>query len=774
MAEKNKEQCFFHFSIGPVHRFVTQARRTRDYWAGSFLLSWLTAVAMRAVEKQGGTLVLPLLDEQFRHAMANPLEPGPRIARLPNRFSASFEGKAEDRVNEFTQVATTVRQMWLFLCEQVWAHSVSPAFQGDTPVSAQLVWEQQTKSFFDIRWVATPTLAEGHSAMAARSGWRNNTLQTGNTANGLQCALIQGLQELSGYTENGRHSSLKRRAKEEFWQVLRNYRFTDSARPIPLTYDLREGEFLSAIAFIKRRFIYIFDDLLLTADIEERLQNPSSVGSLREYLSGYWNKLARKPIEQDSSTPEPSDYDISGWRIQSRIPSLAYIAASDWLKRVIIKIDSINDNDIRQKLLRDWAELARSFGQMVTDNARKEDKNVLCVLNRTIGTCNHQDVSDVFADIVGLDGTAFYKTELVNKNNYSDLMPEQFNRLSKAPVSNLTNLYSEWLTPSPYYALLAMDGDKFGDYITSNLYSAKSKSDENIEEFNQKLNAFTQKAEAIVESHHGGFLVYVGGEDILALLPAANALACACDLREHFCQTFRQNQNLSVSAAVNFAHFKVPFGKMIRETESMLGDVAKNQAGRDSLAVSLWNQGNCQFQWFSRWDSIPQDAQSELSYVYSRSNCNETDSPRSLIDNNSLRITQLCDQIRELKISRRGLYQAIRRLENSNSITKRPFGISREELLAPNITPHNQKLDANILNSLIENDFARDAEGADRLALKGFAKALIDFSQCRIGVEIVNNDKTKSLTTRICQGYLNPEAIKFLLFVLSDYKEVEA
>ena len=38
-----------HFSLGPVQGFVVQARRTRDLWAGSFLLSRLALEAMWAV-----------------------------------------------------------------------------------------------------------------------------------------------------------------------------------------------------------------------------------------------------------------------------------------------------------------------------------------------------------------------------------------------------------------------------------------------------------------------------------------------------------------------------------------------------------------------------------------------------------------------------------------------------------------------------------------------------------------------------------------------------
>ena len=37
----DNHQKYFHFTLGPVQSFVAQARRTRDFWAGSFLLSWL-------------------------------------------------------------------------------------------------------------------------------------------------------------------------------------------------------------------------------------------------------------------------------------------------------------------------------------------------------------------------------------------------------------------------------------------------------------------------------------------------------------------------------------------------------------------------------------------------------------------------------------------------------------------------------------------------------------------------------------------------------------
>src|ERR1700728_909561 len=48
-----------HFTLGSVQSFVAQARRTRDLWAGSFLLSWLAGRAMRVIVENGGSILVP-------------------------------------------------------------------------------------------------------------------------------------------------------------------------------------------------------------------------------------------------------------------------------------------------------------------------------------------------------------------------------------------------------------------------------------------------------------------------------------------------------------------------------------------------------------------------------------------------------------------------------------------------------------------------------------------------------------------------------------------
>jgi CRISPR-associated protein Cmr2 len=46
-------------SVGPVQDFIAAARRTRDLWFGSFLLSEISKAAAKAVKDQGGKLIFP-------------------------------------------------------------------------------------------------------------------------------------------------------------------------------------------------------------------------------------------------------------------------------------------------------------------------------------------------------------------------------------------------------------------------------------------------------------------------------------------------------------------------------------------------------------------------------------------------------------------------------------------------------------------------------------------------------------------------------------------
>ncbi|NLX26137.1 MAG: type III-B CRISPR-associated protein Cas10/Cmr2 [Lentisphaerae bacterium] len=88
--------------IGPVQEFIAQARSTRDMWAGSYLLSWLTAAAMKVFKDAGCEFVFPVLDDQPLYKMFNgdPTDAG-LIPTLPNVFMLLVpQGKEKEMADQ--------------------------------------------------------------------------------------------------------------------------------------------------------------------------------------------------------------------------------------------------------------------------------------------------------------------------------------------------------------------------------------------------------------------------------------------------------------------------------------------------------------------------------------------------------------------------------------------------------------------------------------------------------------------------------------------------
>lgn len=56
-------------SVGPVQEFIAAARRTRDLWFGSYLLSEVSRAVAKVVESNGGTLIFPASSDA--HNVAN-------------------------------------------------------------------------------------------------------------------------------------------------------------------------------------------------------------------------------------------------------------------------------------------------------------------------------------------------------------------------------------------------------------------------------------------------------------------------------------------------------------------------------------------------------------------------------------------------------------------------------------------------------------------------------------------------------------------------------
>jgi CRISPR-associated protein Cmr2 len=514
---------YFHFSLGPVQGFVAQARRTRDFWAGSFILSWLSAVAMCAVRAQNGEILFPQADENFlawlgdKKAQKTSTSP-PRQGNIPNRFKAA--------VNEDFQplkIQESVYQAWDELAELVW-QDVAPHENKKTAK----IWDCQINSFWEMNWVLTDDFAAS-DLLDCRKNWRNHFPPE---QFGVKCNMMTGWQELSG------NDSPNKRALQAFWKRFKKYGLDEN------DYDVYEH--LCAIAFIKRRFTSRFKDLAQCKPIE---------------MYGGWQ--------------------LKGWDLKTiAIPSVSLMAAVPWLKTVIEREEL--------SLLEDFMDLANLLGG---DNQEVAIKCLKVAL----------DKSPCKTMLKTSDGDVFFENALKNNpKKYSNR--EHVNRMCE-------RLNQIDIKPSPFYAILLMDGDSLG----------KKMSD--IDKQNAISNAlsdFTQGVPEIVDQHNG-FLIYVGGDDVLALLPVPDALRCAAELRSLYQKAFENKgpdlQESTISAAVEFVHTHTPLTRILKDAHGLLEGVAKEGCDRDAVAVRVWKRSGQVLEWAMKRDSALISGQFEIERI---------------------------------------------------------------------------------------------------------------------------------------------------------------
>ena len=161
--------------------------------------------------------------------------------------------------------------------------------------------------------------------------------------------------------------------------------------------------------------------------------------------------------------------------------------------------------------------------------------------------------------------------------------------------------------PGKYYAVLALDGDEMGKWI-SGRKTGGVVDKQTHHKFSAKLSAFSlSTARRIVEEDYHGQLVYAGGDDVLAMLPAIEALNCAKSLMAAFRSIQVDKGQLTASVGIAFGHIKEPLQDMIAEAKEAEGRAKKerNRGGwdRDALAITLYKRSGEMVQWGAKFES---------------------------------------------------------------------------------------------------------------------------------------------------------------------------
>lgn len=495
---------YLHFSLGPVQSFVIQARRTRDLWAGSFLLSYLSGHAMHAVINHGGRIDFPIvtdssgtISDSLLQAIHEKTPWGPHIGSIPNRFVATIP-------DDFQPLwcLEAITSEWTKIANAVWNHFIEPV--SDLGSYTRTIWMRQIAEFWEMTWV----IGEDPDLLDRRKNWRTQSLPI---EAGRKCSMMPGWQEISGHITS-------RRDREKFWAALRNTIVGKTGRP-----ELQEGEELSAIALVKRLFPH----------------------------------LARYVI---------------GWTVPLSYRSTADLAAKSWVYELCN-----TQPDKCTELAQIGAKFVRANKPLPTSWRKIAEENSL------------------LKSFMQMDANSWYQNTLLNEKLWGD---EDTGDLRKQLASRLPQSPS----PDTYFAVLLMDGDHLGRLLRSHT----------PREVSDALKTFTERVPDIVR-HYDGELIYAGGDDVLALFSVKEALQASVCLHDHYVQAMKHRG--TISAALVYAYYHAPLTDVIHYAHAILDKSAKEQNGRDSLAVSIVTSGGPASSWATKWSALEAGSVNRLEYL---------------------------------------------------------------------------------------------------------------------------------------------------------------
>lgn len=590
----NENLSLVVYSITPVQDFIGKARKLRDYWTGSVLLSYLAFTGITAVMEELGPdhILYPSLQNQAlveqwlgkeKPAFAKFLEENDgnlkeldadsqSIASFPNKFV--FLCSHDDIEDVCRIIENKIDSEWKETAGIV--KSYLSRFAKNDEASFVRIWDTTVDKFWKYSWAAT------------------------------KFATIKNRPELLALLQNGKWQN-EFEAMEKFDscfdeknKVFSNY---DASNLYGATHSLAQG-LLAAGKMKPTAFknIQNGEKCPLCGEHEVLNDSPKDIAAAdyNKNITAFWNGVRK------AANPE-KDFTQVG-----RNERLCAICS---LKRFLPLGNVFTD---RTHILHKTLVESYEDGNFpsTTEMARWEKDSCLSKDERK---------------------------KQAQKYHRNELATDDANESGDST--------------DKYYAFLLMDGDKMGDLINgetteatwNDIINIKKKestvfADRNFADkkrtinpalhsmISDSLNNFARYGVQPAVKDGNGKLIYAGGDDVCAILPLSTAFETADRIRKiyqlsygevtengsvdlkspeskmskivmHLGHSTNQDETkISLSGAIIIAHHKQPLKEVIQTAHSVLDGVAKEKSGRNSLAIRLMKRsGGDRDVWF-KWE----------------------------------------------------------------------------------------------------------------------------------------------------------------------------
>ncbi len=581
-------------SLGPVQTFIEAARSVRDLWTGSAILSWLTFQGLRPLLAALGPTALvypalrghPLMDLWLREQGLEQVVPLPskqalQSPSIPNRFVALVPSTQAQKLAD--ACIQSVEQAWRGLADDV-KKSLDLKLSSLEPGWAQH-WQEQVNSFFDIQTSILHERDLGDAELAHLIGGHGSFEAVWPEAHKVrQLANAIPKAEQPGYDQGsaGRwQAQLEASARlMEAQRSIRHVPATPIASPSPPKCSLL-GSYEQMgppdLADSRQFWEKAADRLKLHGVRLRPGERFSAIALCKRFAAPAF--LARE------LRLEPADL---------RFPDTATLAAAQWLAEADINPDAVRSE------YGDWN--GRWLHQNTRDDVDEGDQEPPLPIWQKIKKAKEPE--NVGAPPV------YYAILMMDADEMSRWL-----RGDNAPQVR------EVLHPKMVRYFEGLGSQGVGDDLDAKrpvgpaLHASIS----------EALNNFASRvAPKIVQDQqdHYGTTIYSGGDDVLALLPMRQAVACAVALRRAFRGEEdtpgvprgwieRDGQHLltmghkaTLSAGIAFVHYKEDLRLALQAARG--AEKTAKSSGRNQLALRFMRHAGSHDEALVPWAWTPQ------------------------------------------------------------------------------------------------------------------------------------------------------------------------
>jgi CRISPR-associated protein Cmr2 len=599
LAACKGEPYFFVFSLGPVQGFISEARKLRDLWVGSMILSYLAWIGIRTVCDAFGPdhIVYPSLSGQpffagwlketsLTDVREIPDERMRRIASFPNKFVAVLPKEAVEEAGR--SIEDAIRKEWSLICESV--YSTASLWAGSNPEYFKAIWERQNADLWEFYWLASPWMGTLGDALAAE-------LPDEDRARIASLGTL--FKESSGYSTNrGLMYSGSHELAQRLHGALKNSRRFSSNGGEP-------GEKCTQCG--KRQQL--------------------SISEYRDKTKEFWKGIAKqgghdiketerlcsvcliKRIIYAGRSPLPSQFSrvFEG----SKFPSSTQMAFNPVLRR----LESAGKAAI-------WHSFVESCGgeEEAYDALHDHDEE----------TQSDDQVKGFYRELK--EETGIRVTNVLGKYYAILLMDgDKMGDLVNGKAENLAKWRDIMHSSMPTKLKNSADSKKTRGWLQDNRLEEKRHLTPSVHKaVSEALGDFALNTVPSIVAKHHGCLIYAGGDDVLAVMPIDTVLQAAQEIMELYRTPFlikkadgsvtpcdnpyrpRKDERLlmhlgeasTISASVLIAHHKAPLRGLMTEAHRLLEREAKDRAGRDAIAISLKKRGGAEKLVAHRWAGL--------------------------------------------------------------------------------------------------------------------------------------------------------------------------